>query len=266
MEGLADLAITINGPVFLKGTLAAIMGVVLFIGSVYLILAAVFGVRMGYLVLAAGLFGWMILLSLLWVFGAPGTLPNIGPRPTGEGAGAEPHWEPLAYGIEVDSPRYPVVSEYPGRPWQEPTGGMVASVEPARASIQEFLAEEANEQLDIEVERHIPEIAGGGPPQEFEEGQEPITPEEFVVTDLRFTVAEDGRTNLVAARAHFAEGGPEVIVFGYHDSGNVPIYSWVALGISVVGLLIHLPFLDRAERRRKEVLTGGKAPEWRGPA
>jgi hypothetical protein len=28
----------------------------------------------------------------------------------------------------------------------------------------------------------------------------------------------------------------------------------------------HLPFLDRAERKRKEILTGGTAPPWYGPA
>ena len=58
---------------------------------------------------------------------------------------------------------------------------------------------------------------------------------------------------LVAARAHFAEGGPEVIVFGYFDKGNVPVYSWAALAISVIGFAVHLPFLDRAERRRREI-------------
>jgi hypothetical protein len=259
-----DLAITLDGPVFLKGALVVIMAVVLFIGSVYLLLAAVFGVRMGYLVLAVAFFGWMIMLSALWTFGAPGTLPFIGPRPTGEGSGAEPHWQPLGFGVQVASPRYPVVEEYPGGPWEAPSGDALASVEPARVSIQEFLAEAANEELGIEVERHIPEIAGGGPPQEFPEGQEPVLASDFTVKDIRFTT--DGDTSLVAARAFFNEGGPEVIVFGYHDSGNVKVYSWAFLIASVIGFAVHLPFLDRAERKRKDVLTGGKAPEFLGPA
>ena len=38
------------------------------------------------------------------------------------------------------------------------------------------------------------------------------------------------------------------------------------LGASIVLFLVHVPFLDRAERKRKAVLTGGKQPEWRGPA
>jgi hypothetical protein len=35
---------------------------------------------------------------------------------------------------------------------------------------------------------------------------------------------------------------------------------------STIGFAIHLPFLDRAERKRKNILTGGTAPVWRGPA
>jgi hypothetical protein len=259
------IAFTVNGPVFLKGTLAVIMGIVLFIGSVYLLLAAVFGVRMGYLVLMVGLFSWMLILSMLWTFGAPGTKPNIGPRPTGDGAGAEAHWEPLGFGLSAASPRYPVVDDYPANPWAPATEENAGDVEPARVAIQEFLAEQANEEAGIEVERHIPEIAGGGPPQEFEPGKEPFLAEDFVVKDMEFASAEDG-TKLVAARGYFAEGGPEVTVVAYYDQGNVPVYSWAALGLSLLGLLIHLPFLDRAEKKRKQVLTGGSAPEFRGPA
>ena len=29
---------------------------------------------------------------------------------------------------------------------------------------------------------------------------------------------------------------------------------------------IHVPLLDRAEKKRKEFLTGGSAPAWYGPA
>ncbi len=39
-----------------------------------------------------------------------------------------------------------------------------------------------------------------------------------------------------------------------------------AISVSVVGVAIHVPFLDRAERTRKQILTGGTAPPWYGPA
>jgi hypothetical protein len=37
-------------------------------------------------------------------------------------------------------------------------------------------------------------------------------------------------------------------------------------GGSIALFLLHLPFLDKAERKRKEILTGGNAPPWYGPA
>ena len=70
----------------------------------------------------------------------------------------------------------------------------------------------------------------------------------------------------MAAHAFYTLGGTEVTVYAYRDPGNVPVYSYSFLGASVVGFLLHLPFLDRAERRRRAILTGGTAPPWYGPA
>jgi hypothetical protein len=119
-------------------------------------------------------------------------------------------------------------------------------VEPVTLAFQEFLAEEA----DAELRR-----AGV-------EGE--ITPETFEITDLRFTEV-DG-TLLSAARAFASTGGPEVEVVGYKDPGDLALPSWLFLGASVIGFAAHVPFLDRAERRRKEILTGGEQAPWRGPA
>jgi hypothetical protein len=38
------------------------------------------------------------------------------------------------------------------------------------------------------------------------------------------------------------------------------------LGGSIALFAVHLPLLDRAEKKRKEFLTGGNAPPWYGPA
>ncbi|GBC87832.1 hypothetical protein HRbin12_01850 [bacterium HR12] len=102
-----------------------------------------------------------------------------------------------------------------------------------------------------------------------EQGIEPLAPEaiqttEFEVRDIRF--ATDGDVSLAAARAFYRGGGPLLTVFLRHDSGSVPVYSWVFMIGSLIGLAIHLPLLDRAERRRKDILTGGTAPAWYGPA
>jgi hypothetical protein len=55
-------------------------------------------------------------------------------------------------------------------------------------------------------------------------------------------------------------------LFASHQKGNVPIYSVSFLIASILGFVVHVPLLDRAERRRKAILTGGTAPPWYGPA
>jgi hypothetical protein len=233
-------------PVF--GYLTVVMAFVIFVGSIYLVLSAVFGRRMGYLVLAVAFFGWMIILSGLWVSGyfisqGLDTKKDLGPR------GTEPHWVAIGAGVEVRSQTYPVISSYPDKPWVESTGPddpRQASVGTVTPAIQDFMAARANEQLK----------ASGS--------NETVEPEDFTVTDVKFASA--GRTSLAAAHAVFNGGGPTLIVFARHDSGSVPIYSYIFLFASILGLGIHLPFLDRAERRRKAVLTGGRAPQFLGPA
>jgi hypothetical protein len=226
----------------IEGTLVVVSAFILFGGSVWLLLSAVFGVRMGYLVMATGLFAFMIILSALWVFGAPGTPRFLGPK------GELPAWIALRAGQDLTSPTFPVVERYPDDPWVSPEEdrSLNIEVEAATLGIQEFLAEEANAEL---VRRQI-------------EGE--VTPEAFEVVDLEFT--EVNGTPLAAARAFASGGGPEVEVVAYKDPGNEPVPSYLFLAASIVGFVVHLPFLDRAERRRKEILTGGAQAPWRGPA
>lgn len=226
----------------IEGALVVVAGFVIFGGSVWLLLSAVVGVRMGYLISATGLFAFMVILAALWAFGAPGTPPNLGPR------GDLPTWFGLAAGRELSSPTYPVVDDYPSEPWADPeeSGRFRGEVEAVTLAFQEFLAEEAAGEL---------RRAGI-------EGE--ITPETFEITDLRFTEV-DG-TPLAAARAFAGTGGPEVEVVGYKDAGDLALPSWLFLAGAIIGFAAHVPFLDRAERRRKEILTGGEQAPWRGPA
>ena len=251
-----------DASLFAKGVVTVIMAFILFVGSVYVLLAAVFGRRMGYLVLATAFFGWMILLSGLWAFGffsqGPGTVTNLGPR------GTESHWQPIAGGLQIVSSQFPEVKQYPTGPWKEPSEAQAASVDPVSTAIKEFLSDEANKREDIEVFNIVPEHAGGT--IEKPEDEQPFLPENFSVEDVRFATASDGETSLAAARAFYTGGGPEITVLARHDSGNVPVYSYLFFIASLIGFAVHVPLLDRAEKRRKEILTGGTAPTWRGPA
>jgi len=232
----------------LKGGLAVIMAFVLFVGSVLIVLAAVFGRRMGYLVLAVSFFGWMIILSSLWTFGffsqGLDTPVNLGPR------GAEPAWVVEAAGTDPE-PVYEAFASYPGGDgWREPgtNDADTSSVQSVTAAAQGFLADEAN--VDLGKSEHEPGA---------------LTTTDFTVQNVEFYATDDG-VSLAAAHAFFNDGGPILTVYLRHDSGSVNRYSWMFLIGSTLLFGAHLPFLDRAERTRKEILTGGTAPPWYGPA
>jgi hypothetical protein len=239
---------------FWKGIAITVASVVLFIGSVYVLLTAVFGLRMAYLVLAVSFFGWMILWSALWALGAPGTLKSLGPR------GTEPHWEVFAASTgAVESTEFPETGAYPGPPWRDPGDQAESAVESVRTAVQKWLVTQAGGEPEAPGEQPVP--GGGG----AEGGGFELASTMFVVEDVKFATAGDG-TFLAAAHAFFQQGGPRIRVFTRHDSGNVPAYSWAFLGASIVGFVVHIPFLDRAEKRRRAILTGGTAPPWYGPA
>ena len=256
--------------VMLKGILVTVTSVVIFIGSIYIFLAAIFGPRMGYLVTAVGFFGLMVLLSLLWTFGslayltptALGTLPNLGPRgwqqdrlnaAPSQATGGEPHWIGVASGVGLDSSELTAVERYPGEPWAEPDRETQAQVAGVTVAVQELVA------LEACAQEHGREEC-----EDMTHGELPFAPTSFIVEDVRFH-EEEGRSYAMA-RATFIAGGPQVTVLAVFDEGNVSLPSWLFLIGSIVGLAIHLPFLDRAERRRKHILTGGTPPPFLGPA
>ena len=223
------------------GILVLVASMVLFPGSVWLLTASVFGNRMGYLISATSFFAFMVILSSLWVFGAPGTPRYLGPK------GALPAWVGVAAGADLSSPGLPLVDQYPEGPWKPAReAGLLAESEPAQLAFQALLAEEATRELqDAGIEGEV-------------------AAESFTVTNLEFAEVEE--RPVAMGRAFSSEGGPEVLVFGYKDPGNEPVPSYFSFVISVLGFIVHLPFLDRAERKRKDVLTGGGQPPFRGPA
>jgi len=233
-------------PTFAKGVIAVIAALILFVGSVYVILTAIFGPRMAYLVLAVSFFGWMILYSTIWVFqptifGVQNVKLNQGPR------GTEPHWQVFAASTGPLATRFPETSRYPGRPWEAPTYKTKPATQNAKPAIQNYLAAQA----ELLFERQGKKVCD--PAQPLETNCVTVDPTTFAVEDFEF--ATSGHTNLVAAHAFFQAGGPEITVFSY-----------AFLLASLVGFAIHLPFLDRLEKSRKDILTGGTAPPWYGPA
>ncbi len=230
-----------------KGAGVTLMAFTLFLGSVYLMLSLVFGKWMGYLILAVCFSGWLLIQSSLWLFGfwagGPTTLTNLGPR------GHEPAWVVLEASLTASSTRFDTFAKYPGTPWAEPNTGQAPSKQSVESAAQTFLALKANEELKIDPL-----------------GTDAITGTQFTVDSVQFATAEDGKTPLSVVQAHFSGGGPLTTLALYHDSGSIPHYTLMFVAASILLFLIHLPLLDRAEKKRKAFLTGGSAPAWFGPA
>jgi hypothetical protein len=220
------------------------VGFGLFIFSVYVMLTAIFGRWLGFLVLMVSFSGWMVLQSALWLFGfwSQGleTPTNLGPR------GSEPAWVALEAAVDETSTRYEAYASWPGDPWTVPDADN-ADVQSASGAVTAFLAEHTNEELGLE-----------------ETDPTAIQGSQFAIDSIRF--AEDQGTKLAVVQSHFTGGGPLWTVSLYFDGGSVPRYSYMFLVGSIVVFVAFLPLLDRAERKRKEFLTGGGAPAWYGPA
>jgi hypothetical protein len=234
----------------LKGIGVIAMALTLFVGSVYLLLTAIFGRYMGFLVLIVAFSGWMIVQSSLWLFGfySQGitTPTNLGPR------GSEPAWIVLQASPGATSDKYTTFSQFPNDPWHEADlndDQQTADVQSAGGAVSTFLTTKTNEQLGL-----------------AEDDPTAITTTGFTIDDLKFAVAEDGKTPIAVVQAHYNGGGPLWTVSLYHDSGSVPRYSYMFLAGSILIFAIFLPLLDRAEKKRKEFLVGGSAPAWYGPA
>jgi hypothetical protein len=245
MEQPSCLFWAIQCGTLVKGVGVTVAAFLLFVGSVYLMLTFILGRWMGYLVLMVSFAGWMVMFSALWLFGfwSQGleTPTNLGPR------GSEPAWVVLEGGLTTAAGQYEAFGQYPSGPWEAATPAQTASIQSVSGAVQSFLAEQANEALGLEPD-----------------DPNALTGTQFTIDSISFA-PEDG-TSLAVVQAHYSGGGPIITVSLYHDSGSVPRYSYMFLVGSIILFLIHLPLLDRAEKKRKAFLTGGSAPAWYGPA
>lgn len=228
-----------------KGAGVVFAAVILFVGSVYVLLSAVFGRWMGYLVLIVAFTGWMVIQSSLWLFGywsqGPTTPTSQGPR------GANPAWVVQAAGLQpaTDFPTYP------GDAWaaaDATDAAEAADIQSVTGASTTYLAAQANEDLE-----------------RSETAADAIPSTQFAVDTIHFATA-NGKTRLALVEAHFLGGGPETTLSLSYDSGSIPRYSLMFFAGSILLFGLHLPLLDRAERKRKAFLTGGNAPPWYGPA
>jgi hypothetical protein len=243
-----------------KGLLVVLTAFVFLPGSVFMLLASNFGALKGYLIAAVGFFGFMVMLSAVWLFGIPGTTPLTGPKGT----------QPTFKFFTVEDP---VAATYDSvRDFQ---GGAGNGWEPAPEGEFEEGTPEATLRADLDTARQtaVQDL--------IEETNADIedSSEELDATNVSaevFYTIQDGTevAAVVISPATPPEGSglqrpdfaPETF-FAYRDPGSPYLPSILFLVGSVVLFLVHLFLLGVAERRRPlgQALTPTTEPE-RQPA
>jgi hypothetical protein len=237
-----------------KGLLVVLTAFVLLPGSVYMLLASNFGAVKGYLIAATAFFGFLTMLSAVWLFGIPGTTPLTGPKGT----------QPTFKFFTIDDPQagtYDSVRDFQGdagNGWQAAPG---EEVEPG--SPQETLKADLDTARQKAVQDLITETN-----QQVRDSSE-----ELDVTNLdpkAFYTVQDGTevaAVVISPKAPPAGSGlkrpdfaPKTI-FAYRDPGSPYLPSILFLIGSSVLFVAHMLLLGVAERRRPLGVAQAPAPE-----
>jgi hypothetical protein len=226
-----------------KGLLVVLTAFVLLPGSVYMLLASNFGALKGYLIAGTAFFGFLVMLSAVWLFGIPGTTPLTGPKGT----------QPTFKFFTVDDPAastYDRVRDFQGgagNGWQEAPAGeleegsaeatLKADLDVARQTAVQDLIDETNADIEDSSEELDVTNLDAKTYYTIQDGTEVAA----IVISPKTPPAGSG-----LQRPDFA---PKTI-FAYRDPGSPYLPSILFLIGSTVLFVIHMFLLGLAERRR----------------
>jgi hypothetical protein len=237
-----------------KGIAVVVTAFIFLPGSVWMLLASNFGALKGYLIAATAFFGFLVMLSAVWLFGLPGTTPLTGPK------GTQPTFEFFT----LDNPAaatYDSVRDF--------QGGAGNGWQPAPEGQAEEGSAEATLKADLDTARQT------AVSQLIEETNANIedSSQELDVTNLEaevFYTIQDGTevAAIVISPATPPEGSglqrPDFApktTFAYRDPGSPYLPSILFLAGSLVLFVVHMLLLGVVERRRPLGVTQTPAPE-----
>jgi hypothetical protein len=237
-----------------KGIAVVVTAFIFLPGSVWMLLASNFGALKGYLIAATAFFGFLVMLSAVWLFGLPGTTPLTGPKGT----------QPTFKFFTLDNPAaatYDSVRDF--------QGGAGNGWQPAPEGQAEEGSAEATLKADLDTARQT------AVSQLIEETNANIedSSQELDVTNLEaevFYTIQDGTevAAIVISPATPPEGSglqrPDFApktTFAYRDPGSPYLPSILFLAGSLVLFVVHMLLLGMVERRRPLGVTQTPAPE-----
>ena len=243
----------------MKGIAVVVTAFVLLPGSVYMLLASNFGALKGYLIAGTAFFGFLMMLSAVWLFGIPGTTPLTDPK------GTQPSFRFFTLN-DPAAATYDSVRDFQGGAgggWQpEPTGdfqqgspegNLKADLDTARQTAVSDLIDKTN--ADVKD-----------------------SSKELDVTNLdakTYYTIQDGTevaAIVISPKTPPAGSGLErpdiqpVTTFAYRAPGNPYLPSRILLVASLILFLVHMVLLGVAERRRPLGVALTPTDEGRAPA
>jgi hypothetical protein len=237
-----------------KGLLVVLAGFLLLPGSVYMLLASNFGALKGYLIAGSAFFGFLMMLSAVWLFGIPGTTPLTGPK------GTQPTFKFFTLN-DPQAGRYDSVRDFQGgagNGWQAAPGEEVKPGSP-----QETLKAD----LDTARQRAVSDLIA------TTNKTVKSSSDELDVTNLdakTFYTIQDGtevaavvispKTPPAGSGLKRPDFAPKTF-FAYRDPGSPRLPSILFLVGATVLFLVHMLLLGVAERRRPLGRAQTPAPE-----
>lgn len=235
--------------------------ILIFFGSIFLLLRSNLGTRRAYLVEAACFFGFMVVISLFWAFGAPGTVQYTGPQNL-PGQALDyylPKWVPFAEDSTLAEQRFSDAVVPPGELQPIPEVPEDEDNEPADVLVGEtgVSVEEVNLGID-EVKAFFADAEQGGG----------VIQEEFVSVESGYTQVNDIPVLAVTYQAPLEDNpteadpdGETYTAYAFFDFGFPLLPSLVFIVLSFTGFALHVALLIWDENREKREREAARSSE-----
>ena len=223
--------------------------VVCLIGSIWLLLWSNLGARLAYLITMISLAAFMMILSALWLVGAPGTTTATGPR------GREVAWIPFLPDSEFAQDFRAQIDTFPNGEGWEPTGTVfpgnvdtAGEFETVRTVVAQQLANLAR----------VQETDATSPADwRFRDrARAPATPDEedpakYAPATVAFNQADTTKL-IMGVTIPATDKHPRMTVFAFRDKGLVFLPGLVYLLVSIALFVLHVWLIARYERELEE--------------
>lgn len=216
------------------------------IGTIYMLLWSNLGARLAYLVTITALSVFMMILSVLWMIGAPGTTTSTGPR------GREVAWIPFFPDSEFAGDFDADLATFPGGDGWEPAGTVFPGKVDTQGEFESVRSTVTNRLADFAKVNDL-EAKEASDWSFRDRTKPPVTPDEKELAPAVVAFNQVGSTKLIvgieipATSAH-----RKVTVFAYRDKGLVFLPSLMFFLVSLGMFILHTWLLGRYEREESE--------------